>query len=411
MKTVKAILKQLFGAHYEHIRQSLFICLILYFSLSAAEVKAAAAPFIFYLTTTVFTAGVMWQALCSPQNADRMAGLFMLPFENQALTFSYVTAFSIYTLLTKTSVVLALFLAVGHWNIDQLFTVMLCACNSCMMSAACYAMIKQRRWLPALLWILGVALFIFLVRQPSAFLSLIALSLTLALLYLSLTDAYTFYHSKNAAILIRHRHNRGTGSIRIYLFRYLAANKSYLINTLGLLTIAIFLPELLGQFKGLNAMPLGFPILCLNTPLCILLSCDPKLEQAVRTLPNQAFQFCSHYCLFLFWVNVVVDLVYLASWKLQIGKLDKWELLFAVLFSAQSAIFSVLLEWLAPIRNWKIENDLWHHPRKYIVPLAMMLMAAVVSAWPVMAIPWLCALITEIIVLLLIARNERSFTA
>ena len=35
-------------------------------------------------------------------------------------------------------------------------------------------------------------------------------------------------------------------------------------------------------------MPLGLAVLCLNTSICILLSCDPGLEQAVRTLPEQA---------------------------------------------------------------------------------------------------------------------------
>lgn len=40
--------------------------------------------------------------------------------------------------------------------------------------------------------------------------------------------------------------------------------------------------------RRINVMPLGFAILCLNTPICILLSCDPNLEQAVRVLPGQA---------------------------------------------------------------------------------------------------------------------------
>ena len=56
------------------------------------------------------------------------------------------------------------------------------------------------------------------------------------------------------------------------------------------------------------------------------------------------------------------------SW--QIGKrgVNSTEIITAPLFALQSAILSVLLEWFCPIRNWKIENDLWQHPRKYIVP-------------------------------------------
>ena len=36
-----------------------------------------------------------------------------------------------------------------------------------------------------------------------------------------------------------------------------------------------------------------------------------------------------------------------------------------------------------PVRNWKIENDLWHHPRKYIVPLIMFLIAGLIGMWSV----------------------------
>lgn len=41
-------------------------------------------------------------------------------------------------------------------------------------------------------------------------------------------------------------------------------------------------------YAGVNVMLLGFAVLCLNTSIRILLSCDPGLEQAIRTLPGQA---------------------------------------------------------------------------------------------------------------------------
>lgn len=44
-----------------------------------------------------------------------------------------------------------------------------------------------------------------------------------------------------------------------------------------------------------------------------------------------------------------------------------------LLFALQSAILSVILEWNPPIRDWKTESDLWHHPRKYVLPLVMLL--------------------------------------
>lgn len=169
--------------------------------------------------------------------------------------------------------------------------------------------------------------------------------------------------------------------------------------------IAAFLPLVLGQFEGLYVMPLGFAILCLNTPICILLSCDPDLEQAVRVLPGQAGRFCGRYCIFIFFVNAALSSVYLVSWQVQHGGVGGMEITVALLIALQSAVLSILLEWCYPIRNWKIESDLWHHPRKYIVPLIMLLTAVLivmrsVSIWIV-----LCIVIVECFSLSLISRR------
>lgn len=403
MGTVKAISKQLLGAQYERISRSLLGCLILFFAFFTVEIRVTVAPFILFLTATVFTAGVMWQALSSAQNADSMMGLFMLPFENKELTFSYTVAFSGYTLITKSSWVLALFFAVGKWSLLQVLVAFLCACNGCMMAAVWYSMIRKKRVLPALLWGTGIILSIFYVQQLPVFLCIVFISLGLAALYLRSVDAYTFYRPVAAKALVKH--SGKTGSVFIYLLRYLITNKNYLINTFGLWGIACFLPLLLGQFKELNIMPLGFAILCLNTPICILLSCDPGMEQAIRVLPGQAIRFGSRYCLFIFLIHMTTSTIYLVSWQFQYGGISGMDVFMAILFAFQSAVLSVLLEWLRPIRYWKVENDLWHHPRKYIVPLLMMLVAAFICIWPLMFWIWLSVLLIEILSFLIIARR------
>ena len=136
--------------------------------------------------------------------------------------------------------------------------------------------------------------------------------------------------------------------------------------------------------SGLSAVPVGFAVLSLNTPICILLSCDRDLEQAVRFLPGQKRRFCIPYCLFIFLCNMAADAIFLISWQIQSGGVTAFMAAQAVFFALQSAVLSVLLEWFYPIRGWKIESDLWHHPRKYIVPAVMLLLAGAVSAWPVL---------------------------
>ena len=75
-------------------------------------------------------------------------------------------------------------------------------------------------------------------------------------------------------------------------------------------------------------------------------------------------------------------------------------------FALQSAVASVLLEWHKPIRGWKTEQDLWHHPRKYVVPTAMLLVGGLVGTLPAI-VPLLCLLLAvEIIALLAVCWNE-----
>ena len=151
--------------------------------------------------------------------------------------------------------------------------------------------------------------------------------------------------------------------------------------------------------------PIGLAILCLNTPICTLLSCDPDLEQAIRMLPRQTGRFCWKYCLFIFAVNSIVASIYLCSWQMVSGGLDFVHVGTLLIFALQSAILSVILEWKHPIRGWKTESDLWHHPRKYLVPLIMLLVAALVGTWTLAL--WICAavLLMECCVLLFVTRR------
>ena len=86
--TIKALSKQFFGAKYESARKSLLAAVILFIAVYAAEFRAEIAPFILYLTSTFFTAGIMWQLLTGRRHMEAMLGMFMLPFDNRSFVFS-----------------------------------------------------------------------------------------------------------------------------------------------------------------------------------------------------------------------------------------------------------------------------------------------------------------------------------
>ena len=394
--TGKAFAKKLFGAKYERISRTILLDVIVFWGLYIAGFQVQVAVSVRILMLSAFTAGVMWQALSSKDNAVELRAMLMLPQHPQEFVFSYVAALGAYTVLTKTGLLLAVLLAVSAWKPIEMIGMAISMLHAVLMAAAAYSLRKY--WYMGGLWVAAIVSAILFLGNRSWFGLLLLANSFIAILILWKADGYAFYQGeseKSHAIKQRKR-----GSLWRYFFRYLSCHKNYLVNTAVMWCVAIVMPYFLREMAGLSVVPVGFAILSLNTPICILLSCDRDLEQAVRFLPGQKRRFCIPYCLFIFSCNMAADVIFLLSWQIQNGGITVLMIAGAVFFALQSAVLSVLLEWFYPIRGWKIESDLWHHPRKYVVPVVMLLLAGAASAWSVLLYVLLALLTLETIVLL-----------
>ena len=421
--TGKAFAKKLFGAKYERLPRTLFMDVIVFWGLYIAGFQVQIASFIRVLMISTFTAGVMWQALSSKDNAVELTAMLMLPYRRREFVFSYVGVLGAYTVLTKTGLLFAVLIAVSAWKPVELVAMILCMIHAVLMAAAVYSVRKY--WYVGGLWTAVIVSAILCMTIPdTGVLSLdsiifgneILVDLLLlvnglfAVLILWRADGYDFYQKES-----RKSHGKAYHVVRQgkratlwrYFFRYLSCHKNYLLNTAVMWCVALVLPCFFREMTGLSVIPVGFAILCFNTPICILLSCDPDLEQAVRFLPGQKRRFCIPYCLFIFLCNMAADVIFLCSWRIQNGSVTVQMTAGAVFFALQSAVLSVLLEWFYPIRDWKIESDLWHHPRKYAVPVVMLLLAGAVLACPVLLYALLVLLVVEIAVLLFILNLQK----
>ena len=390
--TGKAFAKKLFGARYERLPRTLLMDVILFWGLYIADFQVQVAASVRILMISAFTAGVMWQALSSKDNAVELKHMLMLPGHGREFVFSYVAALGSYTILTKTGLLLAVLLAVSAWKPIEMIGVAISMLHAVLMAAAAYSLRKY--WYMGGLWVAAIVSAILFLGSRTWFGLLLLANSFIAILILWKADGYAFYQGeseKSHAIKQRKR-----GSLWRYFFRYLSCHRNYLVNTAVMWCVAIVMPYFLREMAGLFAVPVGFAILSLNTPICILLSCDRDLEQAVRFLPGQKRRFCIPYCLFIFSCNMAADVIFLLSWQIQNGGVTVLMIAGAVFFALQSAVLSVLLEWFYPIRGWKIESDLWHHPRKYVVPVVMLLLAGGACVWPVMLYVLLALLAVEI---------------
>lgn len=391
--TFKAFAKNLFGAKYERLQRSIFIYLIVFWGLYITDWEVQIAPFIRYLMLSTFTAGIMWQALCSKDNATKMQNIFMLPFDRRNFVFSYVAALGAYTVFTKTAALFVVLLAVSVWKPIEFLGSAVCVINAIFMAACVYSLKKY--WYAGILWASTIIAGILLLGNKVWILPLLIVNSIFAAIRLQITDGYIFYpqEGKKCYRIKQYRHF----FVWRYLFRYLNYHKNYLINTAVMWCVALILPHFLGAMESLFSVPIGFAILSLNTPICILLSCEPDSEQAIRFLPGQKKAFCIPYCLFIFFCHMAANVIFLCSWQMKNNSVTALMILTAVFFALQSAILSVLLEWLYPIRDWKIESDLWHHPRKYVVPAIMLLAAGAVQTFPTLILVLLLLLAIEVV--------------
>ena len=394
----KAFAKKLFGAKYERLTRTLFMDVIVFWGLYIAGFQVQIASFIQVLMISTFTAGVMWQALSSKDNMVELTAMLMLPYRRREFIFAYVGVLGAYTVLTKTGLLFAVLLAVSAWNLVELVAMILCMIHAVLMAAAVYSVRKY--WYTSGLWAAGIVAAILFLESRTWFCLFLLVNSLFAVLILWRADGYDFYQKESKKTHAIRQGKRAT--LWRYFFRYLSCHKNYLLNTAVMWCVALVLPYFFREMTGLSVIPVGFAILSLNTPICILLSCDPDLEQTVRFLPGQKRRFCIPYCLFIFLCNMAADVIFLCSWRIQNGSVTVHMIAGAVFFALQSAVLSVLLEWFYPIRGWKIESDLWHHPRKYVVPVVMLLLAGGVLACPVLLYALLVLLVVEIVVLLFI---------
>ena len=400
--TGKAFAKKLFGARYERLPRTLLLDVIIFWGLYIAGFQVQIAASVRILMLSAFTAGVMWQALSSKDNAVELKHMLMLPHQPQKFVFSYVAALGAYTLLTKTGLLLAVLLAVSAWKPIEITGMAISMLHGVLMAAAVYSLRKY--WYAGGIWAAAIVSAILFLGSGLLFDLLLSANGFIAVLILRKAEVCVFYQEeseKSHAVKQRKR-----GSLWRYFFRYLSCRRNYLVNTAVMWCVAIVMPYFLREMAGLSVIPVGFAILSLNTPVCILLSCDCDLEQAVRFLPGQKGCFCVPYCLFIFSCNMAADMIFLLSWQIQNGGVTVLMIAGAVFFALQSAVLSVLLEWLYPIRGWKIESDLWHHPRKYVVPVVMLLLAGGACVWPVLLYVLPALLAVEIIILQFIPKGR-----
>jgi len=319
-RILNANIKKFIGAKYERIPKTLAVWAILLFALRSSEIKIEIAPIVVWLTTIFLTIYGFVQVLSSDDTIDSLRGQLMLPENPAKFHTAFFLSVALYTLLTKSGLLMVIYFAVSKFQLSAVIGFVLCFIVS------------------------GIVVY-----------------------------PLTFHSEKRGTRYRYIKHTRR--SFTFYLLRYLMNNRKYIANTAAVWAFGSVFAVLIGKDAPSDFLPVGFALMCLNTPLGILLSSDRALYRQIKLLPGQTAGVLFPYALFITIINMIACVVYLTVWKVMIGSFLPIMILFAALFSIVSAGLTVVLEIKFPLLDWKVESDLWHHPRKYIVPGIMVVLA------------------------------------
>ena len=358
---------KLFGNGFEKILKYIAISAIVFFGLYMAEIKIQIAPFIKYLMTGTFTAGIMWHSLAS-ENSAELSGIAMLPFKKQSFTFSYTGAYGLYTLITKSALLISVICAVSIPTVTEIIGMVICTLNGVFVTSAVFVMKKHR--IIGFIWAIASIGVIF----TEFALIIFSANIFIATVVLLSANPYNFINSFSSATVLK---STGRHSVWVYLFRYMTARKNYLINTAAMWVVGIVLPFFINDSVGAAFLPMGFAILSINTPLCVLISADPALDEAIRFLPSGTRMFCLPYFFFIAFNNLIAYTFYLVSFGVQTGGFEIKNIVLALIFALLGAFGSVFMEMKFPVKNYKTESDLWHHPRKYVIPAILLVLSVI----------------------------------
>ena len=160
-----------------------------------------------------------------------------------------------------------------------------------------------------------------------------------------------------------------------YILRYLMSNKSNLFNIVLMLGFASVLVFTMKDAGVSGTMYIGLAMITVNTPLQIIVSASRDLRKKLKSMPNEVKGFYIPYAATLFVIYLVSYALFLVIMFVLKMEIPPLAIPAAIVFALEASAGTSFMEYKYPLTKWSVETDLWHHPRKYIIPAVLILEA------------------------------------
>lgn len=161
-------------------------------------------------------------------------------------------------------------------------------------------------------------------------------------------------------------------NIKNYFLKFALAESVYIINSLSLIIIIVFASLALPEAMG---VVIACAVGAVNTPLLTMFSSSEALRNYDKMFPNVTLQkdYIKVLALYFIIINTIIAVI-------NFNKVQPTYLLIVnmVIVTIIEVFVSYKLESLRPITNTKTQNEIWKHPRKYILPIIVFVISFLV---------------------------------
>ena len=217
----------------------------------------------------------------------------------------------------------------------------------------------DKKLIVSLLLIGSIALVLFLFYKTSLSMGIKALISILAIFILVII--LSKFYLNQAIFSQQEMGSNRKFRISNYFLKFILAENVYLINTVGIILMIIFVSIMM---PGVIKIPLALAIATVNTPLLTILSTDDGLATYKKMLPKSNKSLDKDYIKILFIYFALVHLIVLLANQVQMsGKFAISLIAFAIF----DTLMTYFMENKYPIVDKKTTMAVWKSPRKYIL--------------------------------------------
>ncbi|MDU7412264.1 MAG: hypothetical protein E7L04_07180 [Anaerococcus sp.] len=157
-----------------------------------------------------------------------------------------------------------------------------------------------------------------------------------------------------------------------YFLKFILAENVYLINTVGIILMIIFVSIMM---PGAIKVPLAIAIATVNTPLLTILSTDKGLATYKKMLPKSNKSLDKDYIKILFIYFALVHLIVLLANQ---GQMSVKFVIGLIAFTIFDTLVAYFMENKYPIVGKKTTMEVWKSPRKYILGAVVFILSFVI---------------------------------